>query len=231
MEKIKKGKMIVIEGGDGSGKGTQTEMLIEYFTNNTIPYAHLEFPNYDSFFGKLIAKFLRGELGTLEEVSPYFASLPFALDRNATKEVTQKHLEEGKIVVVNRYVSSNMAHQGSKFSDPTKRDEFLKWLEELEYSVHNIPKPDLQIFLFMPWEQAKELTKYKGERNYLQGNAQDIQEADDNHRLKTEEMYELLAKQNDSWRTINCVENGTILSKDMIHSKIIELLKNEHIIS
>lgn len=230
MEINKKGKMIVIEGGDGSGKGTQTEMLIAYCKENNIPYAHLEFPNYDSFFGKLVAKFLRGELGTLEEVSPYFASLPFALDRNATKETTQKYLDEGKIVIVNRYVSSNMAHQGSKFTDIQERDEFLKWLEQLEYSIHGIPKPDLQIFLYMPWEQAKELTKHKGDRSYLNGEAQDIQEADDSHRLKTEEMYELLAKQNDSWRTINCVENGTILSKDMIHSRIIDLLRDEHIL-
>lgn len=230
MQEIKKGRMIVIEGGDGSGKGTQTDLLIAYLKNNNIPYAHLEFPNYDSFFGKLTAQFLRGELGKLDEVSPYFASLPFALDRNSAKETIQHYLNEGKIVVSNRYVSSNMAHQGSKFTNDEERQRFIAWLEELEYNVHGIPKPDLHILLYMPWQQAKELTQKKDERSYLQGNTIDIQEADDNHRIKTEEMYLLLAKQDPSWRTIDCVENGTIKTKDMIHESIIRILQTEHIL-
>ncbi len=229
MQEIKKGRFIVIEGGDGSGKGTQTDLLIAYLKENDIPYAHLDFPNYDSFFGKLTAKFLRGELGKLEEVSPYFASLPFALDRNSAKEQIQTYLNEGKLLVANRYVSSNMAHQGSKIKDETERTAFISWLEELEYSVHGIPKPDITIFLYMPWEKAKELTTKKNERSYLQGGAQDIQEADDNHRIDTEHMYTSLAT-NSSWRTINCVEHGTIVSKEQIHESIITLLKKEGII-
>lgn len=230
MQENKKGRMIVIEGGDGSGKGTQANLLVAYLEQNEIPYAQVDFPNYDSFFGKLTAKFLRGELGKLEEISPYFASLPFALDRNSSKETIQNHLNEGKIVVANRYVSSNMAHQGSKISNENERKEFIAWLEELEYSIHKIPKPDLHILLYMPWQQAKELTKQKDDRSYLQGKHIDIQESDDNHRIQTEEMYLLLAKQDNSWKTIHCVENGTIVSKDMIHQAIINILQNEHII-
>lgn len=229
MNEIKKGRFIVIEGGDGSGKGTQTELLIAYFKEHNIPYAHLDFPNYDSFFGKLTAQFLRGELGKLEEVSPYFASLPFALDRNTAKQTIQAYLDEGKVVVANRYVSSNMAHQGSKIENLEERKKFISWLEELEYKVHGIPKPDLHILLFMPWQKAKELTMQKQERTYLNGVTQDIQEADDNHRIKTEEMYAYLAN-NNSWRTINCVENGTIVSKEIIHKNIISLLQTEHLI-
>lgn len=230
MQEIKKGRMIVIEGGDGSGKGTQTDLLIQYLKNNEIPHAMMEFPNYDSFFGKLTAKFLRGELGDLSEVSPYFASLPFALDRNAAKETIQKHLDEGKLVVVNRYVSSNLAHQGSKIDDENELKEFLSWLEQLEYTIHKIPKPDLHILLHMPWEKAKALTEQKEKRTYLNGQTVDIQEADDNHRRETEKMYLFLASQNDTWRTIDCMENGTIKSKDMIHKSLIMILKNEHII-
>ncbi len=229
MQEIKKGRFIVIEGGDGSGKGTQTELLVNYLKEHSIPFAHLDFPNYDSFFGKLTAKFLRGELGKLDEVSPYFASLPFALDRNASKHIIQEHLNEGKIVVANRYVSSNMAHQGSKIADTKERNDFIAWLTELEYSVHNIPQPDVHIFLYMPWQKAKELTMQKNERSYLQGGTQDIQEADDNHRIKTEEMYTLLAT-NPSWHTINCVEHDTIVSKEQIHKSIITLLKKDGII-
>lgn len=231
MQEIKKGKLIVIEGGDGSGKGTQTKLLVDYLQKQNIPYAEVDFPNYDSFFGKLTAKFLRGELGALDQISPYFAALPFALDRNAMKTTMQKYLDEGKVVVANRYVSSNMAHQGSKFENEQERNEFIQWLEELEYSVHNIPKPDLTILLVMPWEKAKELTSQKDQRGYLNGEKQDIQEADDSHRLKTEKMYEYLATQQDSWKTILCVENGTIISKEEIHAAVITLLKKESIIS
>ncbi|HRN70489.1 MAG TPA: thymidylate kinase [Candidatus Woesebacteria bacterium] len=230
MQEIKKGRFIVIEGGDGSGKGTQTDLLITYLKEHAIAYAHLDFPNYDSFFGKLTAKFLRGELGKLDEISPYFASLPFALDRNEAKKTIQSYLDEGKLVVANRYVSSNMAHQGSKIENSEERKEFISWLEQLEYKVHGIPQPDLYILLYMPWQKAKELTTHKQERSYLNGETEDIQEADDKHRIKTEEMYTYLADHNKSWRTINCVENDTIISKEIIHKKIISVLQDEHII-
>lgn len=230
MQEIKKGRMVVIEGGDGSGKGTQTILLVNYLQEHNIPYAQLDFPNYDSFFGKLAAKFLRGELGKLDEVSPYFASLPFALDRNTSKKAIQTYLDEGKLVVANRYVSSNLAHQGSKIEDETERNEFISWLEELEYSIHKIPKPDLHILLHVPWQKAKELTHHKDKRSYLNGQKTDIQEVDDNHRIKTEQLYHYLARTNNSWRTIECVKNDTILSKDIIHNSIINILQTEHII-
>lgn len=231
MQEIKKGKLIVIEGGDGSGKGTQTELLISYLKDKNIPHAQLDFPNYDSFFGKLVAKFLRGELGDLEVVSPYLASLPFALDRNAMKETITAYLNDGNIVVANRYASSNMAHQGSKCKTDQERDEFIAWLTELEYKVHKIPEPDLHILLHMPWQQAKQLTEKKDERAYLNGKQKDIQEANDDHRVSTEGMYEYLAAKGSTWRTINCVENGTIISREQIHQSIIALLRDEHIIS
>src|SRR3989344_2308491 len=117
MKDAKKGKIIVIEGGDGSGKATQSKLLIEYLEKNSIPHAYLDFPNYSSFYGKLVGKFLRGEFGDLDSVSPYLASLTFALDRLSSKDTIENHLKAGKIVVMNRYATSNMAHQGSKIAD------------------------------------------------------------------------------------------------------------------
>jgi len=223
------GKLIVFEGGDGSGKTTQTQLLIKYCQDNNISHAYLDFPNYSSFFGKLVAKFLRGELGNLDEISPYLASLPFSLDRASTSETLKKYLDEGRIVIANRYVSSNMAHQGSKFENESERNEFIKWIDELEFEVNKISREDLVLYLHVPWQVATELSKQKTHRSYLNGK-KDIQESDLNHRQKTENLYKFLATANHNWETISCVENGTILPKEIIHKKIIDVLKKREIL-
>jgi len=223
------GKLIVFEGGDGSGKTTQTQLLLKYCEERNIPHAYLDFPNYSSFFGKLVAKFLRGELGNLNQISPYLASLPFSLDRASASKTLQKYLDEGRIVIVNRYVSSNMAHQGSKFENEGDRNEFLKWVDELEFEVNKIPREDLVLYLHVPWQVAIELSKQKSNRHYLNGK-KDIQEADLNHRQKTENLYKSLTSTNSHWETISCVENGTILPKEIIHKKITDVLKKRGIL-
>lgn len=229
MTDVKKGKIIVIEGGDGSGKATQSKLLIEYLEKNSIPHAYLDFPNYSSFYGKLVGKFLRGEFGDLDSVSPYLASLTFALDRLSAKDTIENHVKEGKIVVMNRYATSNMAHQGSKISDETKRNEFLEWLEELEYTTNQIPREDAVIYLSVPWQEGSKLTKLKGDRAYLNGKKEDIHEASENHRKDTEAIYKILAKKR-SWITIRCMENDTMKSKEQIHDEIIEVLKDHKIV-
>ncbi len=229
MKDVKKGKIIVIEGGDGSGKATQSKLLIEYLDDNSIPHAYLDFPDYSSFYGKLVGKFLRGELGDLETVSPYLASLTFALDRLSAKDSIDAHLKAGKIVIMNRYATSNMAHQGSKIADETKRNEFLAWLEELEYETNKIPREDAVVYLFVPWQQGSRLTKLKGDRTYLNGKKEDIHEASEKHRIDTEAIYKLLARKK-SWITINCMENDTMKPKEQIHKEIITVLKDHSII-
>lgn len=229
MVHAKKGKILVIEGGDGSGKATQSKLLINYLEQNSIPSAYLDFPNYSSFYGKLVAKFLRGEFGDLDSVSPYLASLTFALDRLSAKDTIEDHLKAGKIVVMNRYTTSNMAHQGSKFADETKRREFLKWLEELEYETNKIPREDVVIYLYVPWQEGSRLTKLKEDRTYLNGKKEDIQEASEIHRKDTESIYKMLAEKK-SWSTISCIKNDTMKSKEQIHEEIIAVLKKHLII-
>lgn len=224
-----KGKLIVIEGGDGSGKGTQAALLLEYLKKNNIPHATVDFPDYESLYGKIIARFLRGEFGNLEEVSPYFVGTLFGLDRSLHKETLHKHLQDGKIVVANRYVTSNMAHQGSKIVDPQKLSTFIQWLENFEYNVLGLPHEDLVIYLYVPWQIALHLTKSKEKRSYLQGETEDIQEKDEKHRQDTERMYQQLASQH-HWDTLACTKNGTILSREKIHESIIEILQKRAII-
>lgn len=229
MTHAKKGKIVVIEGGDGAGKATQSKLLIDFLEKNSIPHSYLDFPNYSSFYGKLVAKFLRGEFGDLNTVSPYLASLTFALDRLSAKDIIENSLNEEKIVVMNRYVTSNMAHQGSKFVTESERNKFLNWLEELEYETNKIPREDVVIYLYVPWNEASRLTKLKGDRTYLNGKTEDIQEASEIHRKDTEAIYKTLAEKK-SWITINCIKNDTIKSKEEIHAEIITRLKEHSII-
>jgi len=229
--KKRKGKLIVIDGGNGSGKTTQTQLLITYFKNLKIPVKLFDFPQYySSFHGKTIAKFLRGEFGTLDQVSPYLASLAFAVDRASVKREMNDLLVKGSYIVTNRYATSNLAHQAAKFTDRSKQKEFISWIYDLEYKVHKIPKENIVIYLYVPVNFGKKLTAKKGERAYLKGQSEDIEEKDHNYRVATEKMYLKLTKQYKHWYKIDCVENNTLLSPNMIHQRIVSTLQKEKII-
>lgn len=229
MDVRSQGKLIVFEGGDGSGKGTQSRLLAGYLSTHSIRHTSLDFPQYDSFYGQIVAQFLRGEFGELEVVSPYLAALTFALDRYAVKADIVSKLNEGYIIVANRYVTSNIAHQGSKFDDETKRNTFIQWVEELEYDYHGLPHEDLVIYLRMPSEVSANLTKQKGARSYL-GNKKDIQEENDEYRNMTHDMYTTLAERSDHWVIIDCIKNGTIRSKEDIHKEVVNTLQKKNIL-
>lgn len=227
VEKNRRGKLIVIDGGDGSGKTTQSALLISYLSSQGVAVKGFDFPRYySSFHGKFAGRFLAGEFGS--DVSPYLASLAYALDRASAKEEMDQFLSHGGIIVSNRYATSNMAHQGARLPEG-KRDEFLDWIDELEYKIHKIPREDIVIYLHVPWQVGMELTKKKGERAYL-GNKQDILEADLLHRQEAEAMYLSLAKKRKNWVVIECVEEGVMLPKEIIHEKILDVLRNKKII-
>jgi len=223
------GKLIVIEGGDGSGKTTQANLLLNYLEQQNIPHSSLDFPQYDSFYGEIVAKFLRGEFGELDSVSPYLAALTFALDRYSVKDEIIERLHRGEIIIANRYVTSNIAHQGSKFEDKSKRDAFISWLEELEYEVHGLPREDIVLLLQVPSEMTVKLTLMKDERIYLQGKS-DIQEQDRNYQNATEMMYNILSQQYKHWISILCFKNGTMKSKEDIHQSIVHALIKKGIV-
>jgi dTMP kinase len=230
MNEVRKGKLIVIEGGDGSGKGTQAQLLLEHCRQNDLAHAYYDFPNYDSFFGQMVGAFLRGDYGSLETVSPYIASLLFALDRREMKSQIERDLQDGKLVVMNRYITSNIAHQGSKFTDENERKQFIDWLSKLEYEIHDLPHEDLIILLDVPWSTAQVLTQQKNQRGYLNGAKEDIQEKNLDHRKQTEEMYHLLASQNPHWTIVRCLENKSMRNKQEIHQEILDVLKKHHIL-
>ena len=226
IEKIKKrkGKLIVIEGGDGSGKTTQAELLVEYLKSQKIPVKYVDFPQYyKSFHGKTVGKFLKGDFGKINEVSPYLASLAYALDRTSVKQEMEEFLAQGGYIVANRYATSNMAHQAAKCNTEEEREEFLKWIYELEYKVHKIPKENLVIYLHVPYEYAAELTQ---KRALQKGTEQDIAEKNIDHQKKSEAMYLILSKKYRHWKTVECVENGELLSQEKIFQLILKLIKS-----
>lgn len=230
--KKKKGKLIVIDGGDGSGKTTQANLLVKHLKRGKKLVKYLDFPRYyTSFHGQTVAKFLRGEFGELDKVSPYLASLAYALDRASVKEEMDEYLLAGGCIVANRYATSNMAHQTVKLRSDKEKEDFLKWIYELEYKKHKIPKEDIVIYLYVPWKVGAKLTSKKGNREYLNGKENDIHEKNLEYRKKTEKMYLYLAEKTKHWVKINCVKQGEILPKKAIHEKIVTILRRKKIIN
>jgi dTMP kinase len=224
------GKLIVIDGGDGSGKATQSEMLIESLRKKGYRVKYMDFPRYyTSFHGKVVGRFLSGEFGSLDQVSPYLASLAYALDRASAKEEMDDWLSTGGILLCNRYATSSMAHQAAKLP-PEKRQAFIDWVDEMEYKVHKIPREDIVVYLYVPWKIGYELTLKKSDRGYLKGKL-DIAEADVQHRIESEAMYLDLAKNRSNWTKISCVSSKkTLYDKEKIHEDVVKALKKNHII-
>lgn len=214
---MKKGKLIVIEGTDGSGKKTQLELLTKKLDAKGIRYQIFDFPQYDKFFGNLVAQYLNGQFGELNEVDPKLISLLYALDRYQASEAMFKALNEGNLVLCNRYSISNQAHQTSKLPK-SKHAEFLRWVKDLEYKELKIPKEDLVIFLDVPDKVANNLMKNRIGRSYTKKKL-DLHEANKSYLQKTRVMYRELSNQQ-GWITIDCTKNGKILPKENISSLI-----------
>lgn len=225
------GQFIVFEGTDGSGKATQLKLLVGWLKEKGYRVEQTDFPQYySSFFGRLVGRFLKGEFGGINEVSPYLACLPYVGDRFEAKERIRKWLFQGKIVVSNRYTGSNMAHQTAKL--PTKEQpKFLRFLEKMEYEIFGIPKEDIVIFLYVPSKIGQKLVDKKGSRGYVGGNRRDIHEADLNHQKKASKMYLGLVKRYLHWVKVDCCDkSGNLLTPEEIHQKVVEILKSRGIV-
>src|SRR6185437_13686142 len=160
-----RGKLIVIEGIDGSGKRTQTERLGSALGARGIPFSRFSFPRYESFFGQLVAKFLNGDFGPLEAVDPHFSALLYAGDRFEVTQEMKETLAAGKNILTDRYVPSNLAHQAARIA-PERRDRFMDWLRQLEYGIYQLPAEDLVVYLRLNARNAQQLVERKKERSY-----------------------------------------------------------------
>ena len=217
--------LIVIEGLDGSGKSTQVEKVRKYLADKyDRPVRYIHFPRYDApVAGGMIARFLRGEFGTIDEVHPQIVALMFADDRRDAAPEMKKWLKNGDIVFLDRYVYSNIAFQCAKMNDPAEADKLAQWIKETEYIHYGIPVPDLNIFLDVPlaFVDCKLKDHREGDdREYLNGK-QDIHEADISFQKKVRDIYLKQCASDSRFIRIDCSDNeGRMLPVDGIFTKI-----------
>ncbi len=230
---MKKGKFIVIDGTDGSGKKTQTELLLKRLKKEGIKAKSIDFPRYyNNLFGELIGECLAGEHGDYAKFDPKIASVLYAADRFESKEQIEDWLRKGNIVIADRYVSSNQIHQGGKITDARKRREFLLWLEKMEYEIFKIPIPDLIIYLSMPLKHTMKLLKNKDaneKKAYLNGK-KDAHESDPKHLQNAKKSAMNLVKKENEWVNLNCIKDEELMGKEEISDLIWEKLKGNNIL-
>jgi dTMP kinase len=197
------GKLIAIEGIDGSGKRTQVDLLEKALNANGHAVYSTGFPQYDSWFGKMVGQFLNGDFGALETVDPHFSALLYAGDRFEAKFRLETALNQSKIVLADRYIGSNLAHQTARVS-AADRPAFISWIEHLEYNIYNLPRETLVLYLRVPPRQAQELVARKSTRSYTKVK-QDLQEASLRHLEGASAMYDQLSRR-PNWATIPCFD-------------------------
>jgi len=227
-KKNKVGKLIVLDGTDGSGKSTQTELLIKHLKKDGYTVKVVDFPEYYSnFFGKFIGHCLSEQYYNFVKVHPKIASVLYAADRFESKDKVKRWLNEGYTIVANRYASANQIHQGGKIANTRKREAFLKWLAEMEYKVFKIPKPDAIIYLDVPIPVVMKLIKGRnqnGRRSYL-GNKKDMAEKDRKYMENSRKSALWLSKTQKGWVKMECMKDGTLETREAIHNKIYEKIK------
>jgi dTMP kinase len=217
-------KFIVIEGLDGSGKSTQIRFIEEYLNEKNIKSKFLHFPRPEApFFGELVSRFLRGELGAIDKVDPYVVALLYAGDRNDAAKTINGWLNEGYAVIADRYLYSNIAFQCAKLKTQPEKEKLAHWIKELEYNYFKIPVPDLNLFLKVPYNfTEKSLTKRRSgaDRDYLNGN-DDIHEADLDFQQEVRNIYLWQVKENPDFEEIDCAcQSGSMLPAEQIFEKI-----------
>ncbi|HAE36559.1 MAG: Thymidylate kinase [Candidatus Nomurabacteria bacterium GW2011_GWF2_35_66] len=224
-----KGKLIVIDGTDGSGKTTQFNLLIDHLKKDGHKVKTVDFPEYyKNFFGKFIGHCLSEQYYNWLNVHPKIASIAYAADRWESSKEMRKWLEQGYVVVANRYVSANQIHQGGKIKNTKKRNDFIKWLDQMEYEVYGIPRPDITFYLSLPIQIVQKLLKNressKMKRVYLK-NKKDVAENNIEYQENSIKSAIWLSKNIKNFIKINCSEKGEILSREQIHDMVYKEVK------
>lgn len=217
------GTFIVIEGADGSGKKTQFNLLAQRLTAVGYDVATFDFPRYDEPSSHFVKNYLAGNYGPSMDISPYAASIFYALDRYEASGAIKKALAAGKVVLANRYVTANMAHQGSKIEDPLQQRSFFIWEDSLEYQLLGIPRPSINIFLRVPPEVSHKLIIDRARRTKV---ALDEHEKDTFHLKRSAKTYDLLCKLfPKDFVAIDCIEKDNLLDIPTISNKVWEAIK------
>ena len=214
---LDKGQLIIIEGTDGSGKKTQAALLIERLKKEGRKAISKSFPQYGTKSAGPTEEFLSGKYGKPTEIDPYVSSVFYAVDRFDLSQELKNLLEADYIVILDRYVDSNVGHQGGKIKNSAEREKYVEWLYDFEYRIMNIPKPDLVLVLHVPAEFNEKLVSQK----------QTLFAVEKNHELGLEHLKNaeaayiwLAQKYPDDHKVVECVENETLLSPEKVHEKV-----------
>lgn len=222
--------LFVIEGLDGAGKSTQVKKLRAYLESIKPDLQYIHFPRYDApVYGDLISRFLRGDFGANDAVHPQLVALLFAEDRHGAAGDITDALSNGKSVLLDRYVYSNIAYQCSKLLDKNEAEALRKWIIHTEYDIFGLPKPDLNIFLDVPIEFVKKSLhsqRLGSDRLYLEGH-NDIHEADISFQIRVRDTYRLQAAMDPDFITVDCSgQDGHMLPPDAIFAKLKAIVDN-----
>ncbi|MEI8130703.1 MAG: thymidylate kinase [bacterium] len=227
---MKHGKLIVIDGTDGSGKATQIELLKKRLSKEGYSVKIVDFPEYyGNFFGEFLGHCLSEQYYNWVNIHPKIASIVYAADRFESKAKIEKWLKAGYVVLANRYVSANQIHQGGKIANPKKRAEFMDWLAKMEYDVFKIPKPHLVFYLNVPMKIVEKLLAERNiehARAYL-GTKKDVHETDMTFLKNSQKSALWLARREKNWKKIECAPKGEMLPREEIHEHIYEQVKKQ----
>ena len=221
----------MIEGLDGSGKSTQLKLLRDYLERESIAYKYLHFPRLEEgIYGKLVARFLRGEMGANEEVDPYLVALIFAGDRTEASSEIRQWMEEGYLVIADRYVYSNIAFQCAKIDDREESELLRDWILDFEFNHNDLPRPEKNLYLNVPFEFTMQQLKNQrngDDRNYLKGE-RDIHEENLDFQEKVRRVYLSLRDYVDDLALIECTDrSGAMLSPGAISEMIVKHIVKE----
>lgn len=216
------GKLIVLEGTDGSGKATQTAALLERLQGEGVGCRKIEFPRYEKESSVMIRAYLRGDFGSRPgDVNAYAASTFYAVDRFASfRQDWGEYYKNGGLILADRYTTSNAVHQGSKL-EGKERTDFFDWLFDYEYRLLGLPEPDMVIYLDVPVDQTEQNMH---RREAQTGTSADIHEKDDGY-LRACRIAAIEAAERFGWRRIACMENGGMRSINAIHEDIYGAVK------
>lgn len=216
--------LIVLEGIDGSGKGTQAARLHARLNSRGVQTELLSFPRYQStFFGERIGEFLNGEFGTLAQLDPFLVSLLYAGDRFESRDTLQQAQQHSAAVILDRYVPSNIAHQSAKKSGQARK-KLRQWIEHLEFGIFQLPQPEMVILLDIPIEISQELIRRKQPRSYTEQTA-DLQEADVEYLAQVRDVYLELAASSPHWKIVPVADNSGLRTIEAIGEEIWHLAR------
>ena len=217
-----KGKLIVIDGTDGSGKTTQINLLMDKLKSDGFKVKTVHFPNYDNFFGGFIAHCLTEQYYNFVNVHPKIVSALYAADRWESSKEIEKWINDGYIVVLDRYVSANQIHQGGKIKNAAKRAKFLTWLDEMEYEVFKIPRPSITLYLSLPSYISEQFIKERNEKvvRAYAGKKKDVHEIDLQFQKNSRASAMWLSKVLKNFIKIDCAPRNKLRTREDIHKEV-----------